>query len=62
MNSPFFSEFFPGLIGILLAKSSLNPFGPTIFTLNFYTLSAGVVSAAGEALHILPAKVHRPCI
>ena len=62
INSPSFKEFFPGEIGILLTNSSLEPFGPIILTLQFDTLNAGMVSAAGDALHILPAIVHLPWI
>ena len=60
INSPSFKEFFPGEIGILLTNSSLEPFGPIILTLQFDTLNAGMVSAAGDALQILPAIVHLP--
>ena len=59
MISPFASEVLPGT-GICSTGTSRMPLGPTILAIAPAAISAGTLSAAGEALHRLPPMEARP--
>jgi hypothetical protein len=60
MNSPLASEVRPGPVGMASAGASRRPFGPAMTTVARAAMTAGTLSAAGDALHKLPASEQRP--
>ena len=62
MNSPFWSEVCPGPVTIASTGASRLPLGPAMTAVARAAISAGTLSAAGEALHRLPANEARPWI
>src|ERR1700719_923054 len=61
MNSSGLKEMRPGPIAILSTVSSRRPFGPATTQVARAAISAGTLSAAGDALQRLPASDARPC-
>ena len=62
MNSPFSSEVCPGPVTISSTGASRLPSGPAMTATARAAIIAGTLSAAGEALHRLPASEARPWI
>ena len=62
MNSSLASEVRPGAVGICSTGTSRRPLLPTTTAIAPAAYSAGTLSAAGEALHRLPASEQRPWI
>src|SRR5579875_2093483 len=60
MNSPFSSEVRPGPVTIASTGAVRRPLGPAMTQVARAAISAGTLSAAGEALHKLPASEARP--
>ena len=58
-TSPLRSEVVPGPVMILSTATVRLRCAPTTLTFAPAAISAGTASAAGEALHRLPAMVHR---
>src|SRR6516162_7822412 len=56
MSSPLASEVRPGPVTIASTGASRRPFGPAMTQLARAVISAGTLSAAGEALQRLPAN------
>src|SRR5277367_2917688 len=61
MNSPGPKEVRPGPVAMLSTGTSRHPFGPATTQVARAAISAGTLSAAGEALQRLPASDARPC-
>src|SRR5271169_2298685 len=61
MNSPGLKEVRPGPIAMLSTGTSRRPFGPATTQVARAAISAGTLSAAGEALQRLPASDALPC-
>ena len=61
MNSPGLKEVRPGPVAMLSTGTSRRPFGPATTQVARAAISAGTLSAAGEALQRLPASDARPC-
>src|SRR5262249_31382471 len=61
MNSPGLKEVRPGPVAILSTGTSRFPFWPAITQVARAAISAGTLSAAGDALQRLPASDALPC-
>src|ERR1700732_1080123 len=61
MNSPGLKEVRPGAVAILATGTSRRPWGPATTQVARAAISAGTLSAAGDALQRLPASDARPC-
>src|ERR1700726_231643 len=61
MNSPGLKDVRPGPVAILSTGTSRRPFGPATTQVARAAISAGTLSAAGDALQRLPASDARPC-
>src|ERR1035437_8653658 len=61
MNSSALREVRPGPVGILSTGTSRRPFAPATTQVARAAISAGTLSAAGDALQRLPASEARPC-
>ena len=62
MNSPLASEVRPGPITMLSTGAVRVPDGPTMVQVARAAISAGTLSAAGDALQRLPTSEQRPWI
>src|ERR1700726_3022611 len=62
MNSPGLKEVRPGPVAIPSTGTSRRPFGPATTQVARAAISAGTLSAAGDALQRLPASDARPWI
>ena len=62
ISSPLSRQVCPGPVGTFSTATERRPLGPTMTALAPAAIIAGTLSAAGEALHRLPASVQRPWI